>query len=163
MQLTRKGDYAIRVVLDLAGHPPGSIVGLHELGKRQGIPPAYLFKIVQALASAGLVRTFRGVGGGARLERPPAELTLRDVIEAVEGPIFLNRCLVRAGECPRDRLCPVHQVWHRIQGVLLAELAAVNFAGLVHCHMPPEGRSDRSACFRDPPPRGPQSQGQTRT
>ncbi len=159
MELTRKGDYAIRVVLDLAAYPSGTVVGLQEVGKRQGIPPAYLFKIVQALASAGLVRTFRGVRGGARLERPPAEVTLRHVIEAVEGPIFLNRCLVRPGECPRDRICSVHQVWRRIQGVLMAELEAVNFAGLVQCQMPFEGRGDRSACFRDVPSCGTQPQG----
>jgi Rrf2 family protein len=140
MELTRKGDYAIRVVLDLAAYPPGTVVGLQDVGRRQGIPPAYLFKIVQALSSAGLVRTFRGVGGGARLERPSAEVTLRQVIEAVEGPILLNRCVLRAGECPRDRICPVHRVWCRIQGVLLAELEAVNFAGLVQ--MPPETRGD---------------------
>ncbi len=142
MELTRKGDYAIRVVLDLAAHPPGTVVGLQGVGRRQGIPPAYLFKIVQALASAGILRTFRGAKGGARLERPSADVTLRQVIEAVEGPILLNRCVLRAGECPRDRICPVHPVWHRIQGVLMAELEAVNIAGLVHAQMPPEGRGD---------------------
>ena len=136
MQLTRKGDYAIRVVLDLAAHPPGTIVGLQGVGRRQGVPRAFLFKIVQSLANAGLVRTFRGIRGGARLEQPSVQVTLRQVIEAVEGPIRLNRCVLRPGDCPRDQVCPVHSEWCRLQRLLIAELDAVNFAALATAQIP---------------------------
>lgn len=130
MRLTLKGDYAVRVVVDLAGRPAEATVHTAELGRRTGVPRAYLSKILQGLAQAGLVRTRRGMWGGISLLERPEALTLRRVIEAVEGPIFLNRCLVRRGLCPRDAFCPVHPVWSRIQAVLVRELDAVRISDL---------------------------------
>lgn len=130
MQLTLKGDYAVRVVVDLAGQPAGATVKTEDVGRRTGVPQAYLSKIVQALAHAGLVRTRRGTLGGISLVAEPQAITLRAVIEAVEGPIYLNRCLIRAGLCPRDRFCPVHPVWGRIQALVLRELEAVHINDL---------------------------------
>lgn len=131
MQLTLKGDYAVRVIVDLAAQPAGATVRTEELGRRTGIPQAYLSKIVQALAHAGLVRTQRGTRGGIALLEEAGAITLRHVIEAVEGPIYLNRCLVRPGLCPRDRLCPVHPVWARIQAIVTRELDSVRVGDLV--------------------------------
>jgi Rrf2 family protein len=130
MQLTLKGDYAVRVVVDLAGQPAGATVKTEDVGRRTGVPQAYLSKIVQALAHSGLVRTRRGALGGISLVAEPEAITLRAVIEAVEGPINLNRCLVRPGFCPRDRFCPVHPVWGRIQALVLRELEAVHMNDL---------------------------------
>ncbi len=125
MHLTREGDYAVRVIIDLAGRPRGDVVRTEDLTLTTGVPRAYLAKIIQALARANLVLTRQGPGGGVSLGEDPAGITLRRMIEAVEGPIHLNRCLVRAGECPRDAFCAVHPVWARIQAVLLRELEAV--------------------------------------
>ena len=130
MQLTLKGDYAVRVVVDLASRPAEASVRTADLGRRTGVPRAYLSKIIQDLAQEGLVRTRRGTAGGVCLLERPEALTLRRVIEAVEGPIRLNRCLVRPGLCPRDGFCPVHPVWVRIQAVLMRELEAVRIADL---------------------------------
>lgn len=131
MQLTLKGDYAVRVVVDLAAQPPSVPVRTRDLRRRTGVPPAYLSKIIQTLAHAGLVRTRRGAAGGVSLVPAPQSISLRRVIEAVEGPIYLNRCLVRPGACPRDRTCPVHPVWGRIQALLTRELDAVRIQDLV--------------------------------
>lgn len=131
MQLTLKGDYAVRVVVDLAGQPAGATVRTEELGRRTGVPRAYLSKIIQALAHAGLVRTQRGTRGGIALLEEPRAITLRRVIEAVEGPIYLNRCLIRPGLCPRDSFCPVHPVWGRVQQILIRELDSVRIADLL--------------------------------
>lgn len=141
MQLTLKGDYAVRVVLDLALHREG-LVTTRDLGRRTDVPPAFLSKIVQALAHAGLLRTQRGAAGGVALLRAPETISLREVIEAVEGPIRLNRCLVRRGLCPRDRTCPVHPAWVRIQRVFLRELDAVRFDQLAAV-TPPGGPATR--------------------
>ncbi len=130
MQLTQKGDYAVRVMLDLAAQPPGASVRTMELGRRTGVPRAYLAKVIQALARAGLIRTRRGALGGVSLLENPDAVTLRRVVEAVEGPIYLNRCLVRPGLCPRDRTCRAHPVWERVQQVLLRELDGVTIAAL---------------------------------
>jgi Rrf2 family protein len=125
MQLTREGDYAVRALVDLAGRPRGEVVRTDALSATTGVPRPYLAKIIQILSRARLVQTRQGPAGGVSLLKDPATITLREMVEAVEGPIYLNRCLVRPGECPRDRFCPVHPVWHRIQAVLLRELDAV--------------------------------------
>lgn len=130
MRLTRQGDYAVRVVVDLAGRPAGAVVPRARIQERQHVPAAYLAKIVQALAHAGLVRTLPGAGGGVSLAAPPAHITLRQVIEAVEGPIHLNRCVSQPGACPRDTFCTVHPVWIRLQALLTRELEAVTIASL---------------------------------
>ena len=130
MQLTLRGDYAVRVMVDLAGRPTGASVRTTDLGRRTGVPRAYLRKVIQDLARVGLIRTRRGMSGGVSLFAQPTAVTLRRVIEAVEGPIHLNRCLVRRGLCPRDRTCPVHPVWARIQALLMRELDAVSIGEL---------------------------------
>lgn len=127
MRLTRAGDYAVRIVIHLASAPWGAVVPRRHIQEQQAVPPAHLAKIIQALARAKLLSTFRGAGGGVRLAVRPREITLRQVIEAVEGPIYLNRCLVHPGACPRDGFCTAHPVWHRIQEVLIRELEAVTF------------------------------------
>ena len=126
MRLTREGDYAVRVVVDLAGRPPGAMVRTEELTRTTQVSKAYLAKIIQLLSRAGLVQTQQVPRGGVRLRRDPAAITLREMVEAVEGPIFLNRCLIRPGECVRDSFCTVHPVWGRIQAVLMRELEAVS-------------------------------------
>lgn len=141
MRLTRQGDYAVRVVVDLASRPPGAIVPRSLIKERQNIPGAYLAKIVQALARAGFVRTRPGAHGGVALNVASARLTLRQVIEAVEGPIELNRCVAGPGACERDAFCPVHPVWLRLQALLTRELDAVTIAALAG----PRARRGRDA------------------
>jgi len=130
MRLTREGDYAIRVLVNLAGRAPGDVVRTEDLTVTTGVPRAYLAKIVRALARAHLVLTRPGPGGGVSLGEDPTRITLRRMVEAIEGPLAMNRCLVRAGECPRDTFCAVHPVWARIQSVLIRELEAVRLQDL---------------------------------
>jgi Rrf2 family iron-sulfur cluster assembly transcriptional regulator len=128
MELTRSAQFAIRTVVDLAtaGH-----VHTAEVARRRGIPPAQAAKIVQRLARAGIVRTTRGAGGGVRLARPAARVTLREVIDAIEGPLAVSRCVVY-DECPCAQPCPVRVALARVQqelerslsGITVAELAA---------------------------------------
>jgi Rrf2 family protein len=141
MRLTRQGDYAVRVMLDLATHGAGGPVPRALIQARQDVPAAYLAKIVQALARAGLVRTRPGAGGGVSLGVAPETVTLRRVIEAVEGPIVLNRCVTGPGACPRDVFCPVHPVWLRLQGLLTRELDRVTIAELSACASAPRPRN----------------------
>lgn len=130
MRLTRQGDYAVRVMVDLAAHSDEAPVPRARIQMRQDVPAAYLAKIVQMLARAGLVRTRAGVRGGVSLAVPPDQVTLRQVIEAAEGPISLNRCVVKPGACARDRFCTVHPVWLRLQALVTRELDAVTIASL---------------------------------
>ena len=115
IELTRKGDYAVRVVVDLAAQPADTVVRTDDLGRRTEVPRAYLTKIVQSLARDGLVRTRRGALGGVSLAASPEAISLRRVIEAVEGPIAVNRCVTQPPRCTRAGTCPIHPVWLRIQ------------------------------------------------
>ncbi len=130
MRLTREADYAVRALVELASRPPGEVVPLSRIASRKLIPAAYLKKIVRRLASIGIVSTFRGRGGGVRLDRPAQTLTLLQAVTAVEGPLLLNRCLVHPGACALDRTCPVHPVWRRVQALVIRELEGVTFAEL---------------------------------
>lgn len=130
MRLTREADYAVRVMVDLAAHPGDGPVRRALIQARQDVPSAYLAKIVQTLARAGLVRTLPGSRGGVALAAAPETVTLLQVVEAVEGPIALNRCVVAPGACPRDRFCSVHPVWLRVQALVRRELGSVTIAAL---------------------------------
>ena len=130
MKLTRGGEYGIRGVLYLARHNDGKVSMLSAIAKAQDVPPRFLAKIFQALAKAGVVKSHRGAKGGFSLARPASEITIKDVIEAIEGPIYLNVCLVGHGECSRDKICPVHAVWEEAQEKMMSVLGGANFADL---------------------------------
>lgn len=146
MQLTLKGDYAVRVIADLATRPAGTTVRTEELQRSTDVPPAYLGKVIQDLARAGLIRTQRGARGGVTLAEDPRTITLRRVIEAVEGPICFNRCLVRPGACPRDSFCPVHPVWIRIQETMIRELDAYRIADILEASGDDAGAEGAASC-----------------
>jgi len=130
LQLTKDGEYAVRAILFLASQPLGKISLISEISKVQDIPKSYLAKIMQHLVKVGLVNSRRGAKGGFFLARPADRITLRQTIEAVEGPIYLNVCLIRKGECPRDEICPVHPVWREAQEKLFSVLESKTMAQL---------------------------------
>ena len=131
MKLTRGGEYGIRGVLYLAQQDNGKVNMLSAIAKAQDVPPRFLAKIFQALAKAGIVRSYRGAKGGFSLGRAAGEITIKDVIEAIEGPIYLNVCLVGPGECTRDKICPMHRVWEEAQDKMMGVLGRTNFSDLV--------------------------------
>ncbi len=130
MEISRRGDYGIRVILDLATLPQNSRATTQEIAERQKIPLPFLAKIISQLSLAGLIVTQRGATGGVELSRPPEEINLLQVIEALEGPIRLNRCVLEPGMCPRDRHCPVHDIWAEAQARLADLLSRTTFAEL---------------------------------
>jgi Rrf2 family protein len=130
MELSRRGDYAVRAMLDVATRPVDRMTVTKEIALRQDIPPVFLTKIVSSLSQAGLLRTYRGVAGGVALGKPADQISLLQIIEAVDGPIYINRCLIRPGECDRDRTCPAHELWVQAQGELLGLLANKSLADL---------------------------------
>lgn len=129
-RLSKAADYAIRGVLHLALKPDGETSDVEEIAKAQGVPPAYLAKLFQSLAKKGFIRSFRGPEGGFVLAKKPKDISLLEIIEAVEGPIFLNDCLIHTGFCPRDEVCPVHDVWRGAQNRFLEYLKGATFEEL---------------------------------
>jgi Rrf2 family iron-sulfur cluster assembly transcriptional regulator len=130
MKLTRGGEYGIRGVLYLAQHDDSKVSMLSAIAEAEDVPPRFLAKIFQALAKAGVVKSHRGAKGGFSLGRPASEITMKDVIEAIEGPIHLNVCLMAEGECSREKVCPIHIVWEEAQVKMMDVLSRANFADL---------------------------------
>ena len=143
MQITRAAEYAIRGVLYLCSQPEGSMCLLSEISEKQGIPPSFLSKIFQNLAKSGMVNSFRGTGGGFTLLKDPREITLLDVLEAIEGPISLNVCLTNGQPCDNQPTCPVHPIWRDAQRYLTDLLGHQSFADLVAASRKLEGQNAR--------------------
>jgi len=130
LHITRKGDYAIRGMVYLADRPVGTVCLLAEIAADVNASKALLAKIFQQFAKLGLVSSFRGVGGGFTLGRPTEKISLLEIIEAVEGPILLNRCLLAEGTCSRDTFCTVHPVWVDVQEKIRSLLGNVTLKQL---------------------------------
>ncbi len=130
LQLTRGGEYAVRAMTYLARLPEGSVASLHDIGQAQDIPESFLAKILQNLVHAGLAVSQRGAHGGFTLARPASDITMRDVIEAVDGPISLNQCVLWPDDCDRHGECEVHRAWIRAQEQLMSVLDSVTMASL---------------------------------
>ena len=131
IRLTRAGDYAIRGMLYLAEQPKGRVTTISEIADKKNIPKNFLSKVIQGLTKARLVSSVQGVHGGFLLGKPKDEITLRDIVEAVEGEIFLNQCLIHEGECPLDQTCQAHLIWQKAQRKLLEVLEEADLALLV--------------------------------
>ena len=130
MEISRRTDYGVRVILDLANLQDGERASTQEIAERQSIPAPFLAKIVSQLSTSGLLETYRGARGGVVLARPPSEINLLDVIEALDGPIRLNRCVIEPDNCPHEGKCPVHDIWIEAQRDLTRVLTSVTFDSL---------------------------------
>jgi Rrf2 family protein len=130
MELTRKGEYAVRSILYLARQPRGTMSLVGEIAEASWVPKTFLAKILQDFTRVGLVVSSRGTGGGFALARTPDTITLRQVVEAIEGPILPNRCLIGVGACERDTVCRVHPVWKRVRDEIVTILEGVTIEEL---------------------------------
>lgn len=136
MRITREADYAIRMLcrLGLAEADGQAVIGASALADEVAVPPRFGVKILRVLANAELVKTTRGVSGGYSLAVPTAELTLRRIIEAVDGPVILNRCLAESHDCennPDKNACRVHHVFDTLNRGLSARLDRVTVEMLI--------------------------------
>jgi Rrf2 family iron-sulfur cluster assembly transcriptional regulator len=136
MQITRTEEYGLKGLLFMATHDPQRAALVSEISKGEKIPEAFLAKIFQRLSKAGLLRSTRGAKGGFLLRKPAHQITMREVIEALEGPIVLNRCLLRKGECEEERDCPLHSVWGEMQRSMLEILGRTTIADLAKRMIP---------------------------
>jgi len=130
MQLTRRAEYAIRAMLDLAAHYDDQPIMSKDISVRQDIPLKFLNQIVAELRGDGLIHTVRGSGGGIYLAKKPSDINIRQIVEAIEGPIALNLCLTGEDGCDRRPDCSVHKVWRLAQDQMLAVLESTNLARL---------------------------------
>jgi Rrf2 family protein len=128
MQITRQADYAIRAVLYISKLGDTERAATSQIAKEQRIPPSFLAKIISQLSIAGLLQTSRGARGGVTLAKPADEITLLDVVEAIDGPIALNECVHDESACSFGEECPLRPIWCDAQDDLVKRLKATNFA-----------------------------------
>lgn len=131
MQITRQADYAVRTVLHLAKMGDSERAATRTVAAEQNIPPSFLAKIISQLAIAGLLHTSRGARGGVTLARDPKDITLLEVVEAIDGPIQLNVCVGSDGACIFDEDCPIRSVWCNVQTELVTRLKGTSFGDLL--------------------------------
>lgn len=130
MQITHQADYAIRTMVYLASQDPNQRIATSQIAKDYKIPPSFLTKIVSQLAIAGLLRTSRGARGGVSLARPPEEISILDVLEAIDGPVLMNECVSDSCVCPFKATCKIHRFWCETKDQLVARLSGETLAQL---------------------------------
>ena len=132
LKINRQTDYAVRVLLTLARRGQSRRLSSADIQQEMLIPKALMARIVAQLSRAGLINTFPGRDGGLMLPRSASQITLRDVVEAFEGPILLSACLDVKNEddCPFQANCPVSPKWGRVQVAMMREMASITFEDL---------------------------------
>ena len=131
MRLTAQADYAV-VMMSAAARACGATrLNATVLAADTGLPLPTVQKLVSRLSAAGLIESARGTGGGFRLSRPPASISLADIVEAIEGPIALTTCVdAERHDCAVDGSCPVKGHMPVINGAVRGALAGVSLASL---------------------------------
>ncbi len=131
LTISRQTDYACRILLHLASQPEGERVTAAGIAGRRLIPPALIRRIVTELNVAGLIKTSRGSAGGITLGRPASQISLLDVVQAMEGAIALNPCTIAPHDdpdrCPFIPVCPVHETWAAARQSLIHDLSQATF------------------------------------
>jgi Rrf2 family iron-sulfur cluster assembly transcriptional regulator len=130
VRLTRETEYALRGLTALARRPLGTAVPLSGLAVDEKLPTSFLAKIFQKLARHGIVQARRGAGRGYTLTMAPEAVTVLEVIEAVEGSGYLDRCLFWGGYCGGSSPCLLHERWAGIKPQLQAVLEGTTIADL---------------------------------
>ncbi len=130
MQLTRAADYAVRVMVHLATLPAQERALLPALAAATGAPESFLSKVLQALSRAELIASQRGQSGGFEILPRGRRASMREVIEAIDGPLCLNVCLISERACGRAKRCPAHPVWVRAQEAMLEVLSSAVVADM---------------------------------
>ena len=131
MRLTTKGRYGTRLMLDLALHFGEQPVFLKDAAGRQEISEKYLWHLIPPLKNAGLITSVRGAHGGYSLSRPPAQITLKDILLAAEGPISFVSCVGDPAACKRSEICGTKDIWSELSEKFLQILESVTLEDIV--------------------------------
>jgi len=130
--LKRNTDYALRAMVKLASQYENGPVSTRRMAQGEGIPYQLACKLMQKLHDSKLVESCMGPRGGFRLRREPSKINVLQVIETIQGPIRLNRCLLGLDVCPRQKGCPVRPKLAQLQETIRAYLTGITLAELAH-------------------------------
>jgi Rrf2 family protein len=149
----RHTDYATRIILHLSMLGAGAQITAGEVARKRLLPRAFVRRIVRRLGTAGILRTSRGAGGGISLARPASQISLFDIVQAMEGGLAFNACVNNPSACPLAAVCPVQCAWTQITGQIAESLKSVRFDRLAKTNKNPgkaAGASIKKARARKP-------------
>ena len=129
MKLSTKGKYGLYAMYYLAAHEGEGPQSLQSIAS-VGVPKQYLEQLLGNLRRAGLVSTVRGAQGGYQIAKPPGEISLLHIIDAMEGPIELSECTADENICDRSCACPVRRVWRQLTDSINQELSRVTLGSM---------------------------------
>lgn len=138
LRVSKLTDYATVVMTCLAAAGDG-VLSAQALAERARLEAPTVSKLLKQLAQAGLVVSTRGINGGYRLSRAPREISIADIVTAMEGPIGMTECSVHAGACGHEPHCGVRMNWQRINHAIATALAEVSLADMVKPQPPRRG------------------------
>jgi FeS assembly SUF system regulator len=130
LRVTKLTDYA-SVVLTVLATDVDAVLSASGLAERAGLEATTVAKVLKPLAQAGLVQAFRGVNGGYRLARAPSEISLVEIVEAIEGPLAMTECSIHDGHCEIEHSCGARANWRRINDVVADVLRKVSLADML--------------------------------
>lgn len=122
MLLSRACEYGIQALLYLAMRPESSFVSIKEIAEKQNISFHFLGKTLQILTQRGLLVSYKGPHGGVSLAKPAKDITLAEIVEAIDGLDFLDQCVIGLGKCIDNQPCPLHFPWMKIKDEIIKML-----------------------------------------
>ena len=137
MDISRKTDYALRMLAMLADGE-NNLLSVRAAAEQVDVPYSFARSIQHGLVQAGIVESLRGVHGGMRLKADPNDVTIRQIVEAVQGPMVMNDCTANGAECPRMNSCCYHSVWMGAQALMVDYLDSVTLADVVQGTLAPQ-------------------------
>ncbi len=133
MRITKETDYALRIMAILASN--NGIADAKTIADEAGVPPRFSLKILRKLMSFGLVKSYKGANGGYTLDKSPDNITLKQVVEAIEGPITISLCLSEGFECSHSEglktSCYFYHVFDDINGMIAEKLSGITMQSVI--------------------------------
>ena len=131
IRLTKAGEYGLRAVRYLVENGDEHRISIGDISENKNIPEPFLRKLFKPLVQQGIINSTRGVSGGVRLARGPKEITVLEVVEALEGPLALNECLLEDVSCEFLSECGMHNVWEEAQAAMAKVLRSKDLTDLI--------------------------------
>lgn len=150
MKLSRESRYGLAGLVYLAAQPPGALLQAARLAEAEGLPPMFLAKILRKLTRHGILRSFRGRQRGYALARAPRDISVREVLEAIEGPDLFERCVFWSDLCSEAEPCLLHDTWKTVRPVMASLMDHISLEDVATGHPLPEltvASPDRAAAL----------------
>lgn len=133
MKISARTRYGLRILIDIAQHEADDAPrSIGAISKSQYITSAFISRLAVPLKRAGLIRALRGISGGLRLAKSPEDITLLEIMEALDGPVSIHKCLTKPKSCKRNKRCPARSIWTDLNTKIRDSLAAITLSKVMN-------------------------------